>query len=181
MGNPPPFLGSLRKGDVYITRRCIMAVQPVPLTREGLAKLTSELEYLQTVKRQEVAEHIHEARESDSARENEPSYDYAKNEQAMLEGRILELEHLIRNAQIIDEDGVHQTDFAQLGSTVTLTAEDGKSRTYTIVGSAEASPSEGRISNTSPVGSALLGKRVGDQIEVKVPAGIQHFTIASIC
>ena len=157
-----------------------MTAQPVPLTREGLAKLSAELEYLQTVKRQEVAEQIHDEWESDAARDNVPSYDYAKSEQAMLEGRIIELDYLIRNAQLIDEDGARQTDHAQLGSIVSLKSADGSKRRFTIVGSAEANPSNGRISNTSPVGSALLGKRVGEQVEVKVPAGIQHFTITSI-
>lgn len=157
-----------------------MAIQPVPLTREGLVKLTAELEYLQTVKRQEVAQQIRDEWEGDAARDNVPAYDYAKSEQAMLEGRIIELEYLINHAQIIGEDGQHQTDNAQLGNTVSLASTDGSQRTFTIVGSAEANPTAGRISNTSPVGSALLGKRVGESVEVKVPAGVQHFTITSI-
>lgn len=155
-----------------------MAGEPVPLTPEGLAKLSAELEYLRTVKRPEIAERIHEAWENDAARDNVPSYDYAKNDQAMIEGRILELEYLIRNAQIIDT--VSQTDVAQLGSTVSLEAADGINRRFTIVGSAEAKPAEGRISNESPVGHALIGKRVGDNVEVMVPSGIQRFKITSI-
>jgi transcription elongation factor GreA len=157
-----------------------MAVEPVPLTRAGFEKLLSELEYLRTVKRQEVAERIHDAWENDAARDNVPSYDYAKNEQAMVEGRILELEHMIRHAQIIDEDGARQSDSVRLGSTVVLEAADGARRTFTLVGSAEANPSEGRISNESPVGRALMGKRVGETVEVMVPAGIQHYTVSSI-
>jgi transcription elongation factor GreA len=155
-----------------------MAGEPVPLTPQGLARLTAELEYLRTVKRPEIAERIHDAWENDAARDNVPSYDYAKNDQAMVEGRILELEHLIRNAQIIES--VHQTDRAQLGSTVALESADGSRRTFTIVGSAEAKPAAGRISNESPVGRALIGKHVGDSVEVMVPSGIQRFTIASI-
>jgi transcription elongation factor GreA len=155
-----------------------MAGEPVPLTPEGLARLTAELEYLRNVKRPEIAERIHEAWENDAARDNVPSYDYAKNDQAMVEGRILELEYLIQNAQIIDS--VSQTDVAQLGSTVSLEAVDGTKRTFTIVGSAEAKPAEGRISNESPVGRALIGKRVGDKVEVMVPAGIQRFKVTSI-
>src|SRR6478672_7409031 len=155
-----------------------MAGDPVPLTPQGLAKLTAELDYLRNVKRAEIAERIHEAWENDAARDNVPSYDYAKNDQAMVEGRILELEYLIRNAQIID--AVAQTDIAQLGSTVSLESADGIKRTFTIVGSAEAKPSEGRISNESPVGRALIGKRVGDKVEVMVPAGIQRFKVTSI-
>lgn len=155
-----------------------MASEPVPLTPEGLARLTAELEYLRNVKRPEIAERIHEAWENDAARDNVPSYDYAKNDQAMVEGRILELEYLIRNAQIIE--GARQTERAQLGSTVSLESADGTHRTFTIVGSAEAKPAEGRISNESPVGRALIGKKVGDSVEVMVPAGIQRFKIASI-
>lgn len=155
-----------------------MAGEPVPLTPDGLAKLNAELEYLRNVKRPEIAERIHEAWENDAARDNVPSYDYAKNDQAMVEGRILELEYLIRNAQIIAS--VVQTDVAQLGSTVSLESTDGTKRTFTIVGSAEAKPADGRISNESPVGRALIGKRVGDNVEVMVPAGIQRFKIALI-
>jgi transcription elongation factor GreA len=155
-----------------------MAGEPVPLTPEGLARLTAELDHLRNVKRPEIAERIHEAWENDAARDNVPSYDYAKNDQAMIEGRILELEYLIRNAQIIDQ--VDQTDIAQLGSTVSLESADGMKRTFTIVGSAEAKPAEGRISNESPVGRALIGKKVGDNVEVMVPAGIQRFKITSI-
>ena len=157
-----------------------MAAEPVPLTRAGFDKLLTELEYLRTVKRQEIAERIHDAWENDAARDNVPSYDYAKNEQAMVEGRILELEHMIRDAQIIDEDGARRSDSVRLGSTVVLEASDGGKRTFTLVGSAEASPSEGRISNESPVGRALLGKRVGETVDVMVPAGVQHFTVSSI-
>src|ERR1700693_5806091 len=122
-----------------------MASEPVPLTPAGLARLTAELEYLRTVKRPEIAQRIHEAWENDAARDNVPSYDYAKNDQAMIEGRILELETLLRNAQIIDT--APQTDDAQLGSTVSLESADGTRRKFTIVGSTEAKPSEGRISN----------------------------------
>jgi len=155
-----------------------MASEPVPLTPEGLTRLTAELEYLRTVKRHEIAERIHEAWENDAARDNVPSYDYAKNDQAMVEGRILELEHMIRNARIIEGGG--QTGRAQLGSTVSLESAGGAARTFTIVGSAEAKPAEGRISNESPVGRALIGKQVGDDVEVMVPAGIQRFKITSI-
>jgi transcription elongation factor GreA len=155
-----------------------MAGEPVPLTPEGLARLTAELEYLRTVKRPEIAERIHEAWENDAARDNVPSYDYAKNDQAMVEGRILELEYMIRNARIIEGGG--QTGRAQLGSTVSLQSVDGAARTFTIVGSAEAKPAEGRISNESPVGRALIGKQVGEDVEVMVPAGVQRFKITSI-
>jgi transcription elongation factor GreA len=155
-----------------------MAAEPVPITREGLARLTEELEYLRTVKRREIAERIHEAWENDAARDNVPSYDYAKNDQAMVEGRILELETIIRNAQIIETSA--RSDMATLGSTVSLEAADGTTRKFTIVGSAEAKPSEGRISNESPVGRALIGKKVGDTVEVMVPAGIQRFKVTHI-
>lgn len=152
----------------------------IPLTREGQERLGAELEYLRTVKRQEIAEWMADAREDDNARDNVPTYDYAKNDQAMVEGRIQELEYILRNAELIDEERAHRSDTAQLGSTVSLQDKNGNSHTFTIVGRAEVSPSQGRISNESPVGSALLGKRVGDSVEVQVPAGMQHFTITAI-
>jgi len=145
-----------------------MVNKPVFLTAEGLNKLETELEYLTTVRRHEVAERIYQAKESGDITDN-AEYEDAKNEQAFLEGRILTLEAMIRNAQIIDEDG--GSDTVTLGSVVTVVDEDGFEDTYTIVGSAEAHPGQGRISNESPVGRALLGRRVGDTARVLVPAG----------
>ena len=150
--------------------------KPTYLSREGLAKLREELEEIVTVKRVEVAQRIHDAKEHGDLSEN-AEYEDAKNEQAFVEGRIQTLEALIKNATLIDEN--HSTDFVQIGSTVKVKSDDGTD-SYTIVGSAEADPAQGRISNESPVGRALLGKKKGDKIVVQVPAGDDTYTIVSI-
>ena len=97
-----------------------------------------------------------------------------------MEGRILTLERIIQNAELIDEEEAHHSNRVRLGSTVTVVTQDGKTMNYTIVGSAEVNPSEGRISNESPVGRALLDKRVGDKVEVSAPGGDLRFTITAI-
>ena len=146
------------------------------LTREGLKKLEEELNYLRTVRRAQVAERLHNAQEDGELIEN-AEYEDAKNEQAFVEGRIQTLEALIKNAVLIDEN--HSTDHVQIGSTVSVESEDGK-ETFTIVGSAEAKPAEGRISNESPVGRSLLGRKKGEKVVVKVPAGDFTYKIVSI-
>jgi transcription elongation factor GreA len=156
-----------------------MAEKPVPLTKEGMAKLQEELDFLVTVRRPQIARRIQEAKELTSA-QNNAEFDDAKNEQAFVEGRILTLERIIQNAALIDEEEAHHSSRVQLGSTVTVANQDGHEEQYTIVGSAEANPSQGRISNESPVGRALLGKRVGDEVKANVPAGTFHFTITAI-
>jgi transcription elongation factor GreA len=153
-----------------------MVEKSVPLTREGLAKLEGELEYLRTVRRQEVAGRIHQAKELAST-QNNAEYDDAKNEQAFVEGRILTLEKMIQNAVIIQE---HHSTRVELGAKVSVVNADGKEGHYHIVGSAEASPKDGRISNESPVGRALMGKSVGEEVQVQVPAGILRLTITAI-
>jgi transcription elongation factor GreA len=156
-----------------------MAEKPVPLTKEGMAKLQEELDFLVTVRRPQIAHRIQEAKELTSA-QNNAEFDDAKNEQAFVEGRILTLERIIQNATLIDEEEAHHSNRVQLGSTVTVTTQDGQEEQYTIVGSAEANPTQGRISNESPVGKALLNKRVGDEVKTNVPAGTFHFTITAI-
>jgi transcription elongation factor GreA len=151
--------------------------KPVPLTREGLAKLEAELEHLRTVRRQEIADRIHQAKELASA-QNNAEYDDAKNEQAFVEGRIMTLESMIQKAVIIKE-GTH-SNRVELGSKVVVVNADGRKEHYTIVGSAEARPKDGRISNESPVGEALLGKTVGEEVQVQVPAGILRLTITAV-
>ena len=150
--------------------------KPTYLSKEGLQKLREELEQMVSVRRSEIATRIHDAKEHGDHTENAEDED-AKNEQAFVEGRIQALESMIKNAVLIDEN--HSTDHVQIGSTVVLQSEDGP-ETYTIVGSAEASPREGRISNESPVGRALLGRRKGDKVVVSVPAGDFTYTIVSI-
>ena len=156
-----------------------MVEHPVLLTQEGLAKLEDELEFLKTVRRPQVAERIRQAKELAST-QNNAEYDDAKNEQAFVEGRILTLEKMIQDATIIDEQQAHHAKEVQIGSTVTVVEDKDKKQVFTIVGSAEADPKQGKISNESPVGVALLGKRVGDEVQVKVPKGILRFTISKI-
>ena len=156
-----------------------MPDQPVLLTHDGLARLEKELEELKHVRRPEVAERIRQAKELAST-QNNAEYDDAKNDQAFVEGRILTLEKLIQDATIINEDEAHHASAVQIGSTVHLTDAEGKRTTYTIVGAPEADPKEGRISNESPVGRSLLGKRVGDEAQVNAPKGVLRFTVTKI-
>jgi transcription elongation factor GreA len=156
-----------------------MVDHPVLLTQEGLAKLEEELEFLKTVRRPQVAERIRQAKELAST-QNNAEYDDAKNEQAFVEGRILTLEKMIQDATIIDEEQAHHAKEVQIGSTVTVVEGKDKKQRFTIVGSAEADPKQGKISNESPVGLALLGKRVGDEVQVKVPKGLLRFTVSKI-
>ena len=150
--------------------------KPTYLSKDGLGKLRAELDEMITVKRPEVADRIHDAMELGDLSEN-AEYEDAKNEQAFVEGRIQTLEAIIKNATIIDEH--HSTDHVQIGSTVSVESGDG-SESFTIVGSAEAKPAEGRISNESPVGRALLGKKKGDKVLVRVPAGDFTYKIVGI-
>lgn len=148
------------------------------LTPEGLAKLEAELDYLMAVRRREVAERIQKAKElTDTV--NNAEYDDAKNEQAFVEGRILTLEKLIKNATLIHAEATHP-DVVKLGSRVTLLTPDGEQVEYVIVGSAEANPSQRRISNESPVGRALLGRRLRDEVAVNTPAGPRKLMVADI-
>jgi transcription elongation factor GreA len=142
----------------------------VILTQDGLEKLKDELDLLSGEKRREVAERIKEAREFGDITENS-EYDDAKNEQAMLEQRIAQLEEKLRSAHVIDAKDV-STDVVGVGSIVHVKDEKtGKSQKYTIVGSAEASPAELKLSNESPVGRALLGHKRNDIVSVPVPKG----------
>jgi len=142
----------------------------VILTPEGLSNLKDELELLSTAKRREVAERIKEAREFGDIAENS-EYDDAKNEQAMLEARIAALQEKLRLATVIQADDL-SNDVVQIGSVVHVKDEKtGKSAKFTIVGSAEASPQENKLSNESPVGRALLGRRRNETVAVKVPRG----------
>jgi transcription elongation factor GreA len=150
--------------------------KPAYLSKEGLAKVREELDELVNTRRAEVAARIQEAKEHGDVTEN-AEYEDAKNEQAFVEGRIQTLSALIKNAVLIDEN--HSTTHVQIGSTVELQSDDGRER-FTIVGSAEAAPQDGKISNESPVGRALLGRKRGDKVIVSVPAGDQTYKIVSI-
>ena len=157
-----------------------MAVEKVfPMTQAGKEKLEQELEHLKTVKRKEVVERIKIARSFGDLSENS-EYDSAKEEQAFVEGRITTIENMIRNAKIIGEDEL-KSDMVQLGSSVTfIELPDGDEETYTIVGSAEADPFEGKISNDSPIAKSLLGRKVGDQVAVQTPGGEMNVKIVTI-
>ena len=148
------------------------------LTPEGLRKLEDELGYLKSVKRKEIAERIKQAKEFGDLMENS-EYEDAKNEQAFMEGRILTLEGMLRNAKVINNHEV-RLDVVSVGCTVLLTDELGEEARYTIVGSAEADPGNDKISNESPVGRALLGKRQGQTVKVDAPAGTIRYTIKAI-
>ncbi len=156
--------------------------EEVFLTKEGLEKLQAEMHHLKTVRRKEVAARIKEAREYGDIVENS-EYDDAKNEQAFVEGRIKDLEQLLRNARIIEEDdgSAAENHEVKIGSTVEIKdVESGEEFVYTLVGSAEADPSENKISNESPVGRAIIGRKAGEKVEVEVPAGIMEYEIMNI-
>lgn len=148
------------------------------LTREGFEKLQEELEYLRTQRRQEIAQRLHEAMEGGELIEN-AEYEAAKNEQAFVEGRIKELEILLATARIVDE--IPAADTVQVGCRVTIQEEGSDlQETYSIVGAAEADPSEGKISNESPLGKALLNHKPGDKVQVDAPAGSFWVTIIKV-
>jgi transcription elongation factor GreA len=150
--------------------------KPVYVSADGLKKIQIELEELKNTGRQRVAERIHAAMEFGDFTENS-ELEQAKNDQAFLEGRILTLEQMVKNAQIIDEKTHHDT--VEIGSHVMVEAEGAKEQ-YVIVGSAEAAPSEGRISNESPVGKALIGHRAGETVRLVVPAGAVELKILAV-
>jgi transcription elongation factor GreA len=156
-----------------------MAEKQIMLTLEGLKKLEQKLEHLKTVRRTEVAERIKQAIEFGDISENS-EYEDAKNEQAFIEGEIMTLEKMLRNSKIIDE-GEIGTDVVALGCTVKLKdLEFDEELEYTIVGSAEADPTEFKISNESPVGQAIIGQKVGSVVEVNVPAGVLKYEVMEI-
>jgi len=156
-----------------------MKEKEVLLTVDGLKKLEVELERYKSVRRRDVAERIKQAIEFGDITENS-EYEDAKNEQAWIEGRILTLEKMLRNAKIIDDENLG-TDQVTLGSTVLLRdLEYNDQVEYTIVGSVEADPGNSRISNESPVGKAIIGKPKGSVVEVNVPAGVLKYEIVDI-
>ena len=146
------------------------------LTPEGLEKLREELTYLRNVRRAEVADMIREAREGGDISES-AAYEDAKQQQAFVEGRIAEMERLLKDARIIEH---RNTGMVMLGSKVTIETPTGRRMDYIIVGSHEASPRDGRISNESPVGKALLNRAVGERVPVETPNGRVDYTIVSV-
>ncbi len=156
-----------------------MTEKQLILTRTGFKRIEAELQELTTVRRHEVAEHIREAKAFGAIEEN-AEYEAAKNEQAFVEGRILELKNILNIARIID-DSKAPTDEVGIGSVVTVKdLETDEEWDYTIVGSAEANSDEDRISNESPIGEALMGGKVGDVVDIKSPAGVARYEIMAI-
>jgi transcription elongation factor GreA len=149
------------------------------LTKEGYQKLQEELDYLRTAKRQEVANRLHEAMEGGELIEN-AEYEAAKNEQAFVEGRIQELDLLLASAKIIEDNGKKKGDIVQLGSKVTIKEGNFEAETFTIVGAVEANPREGKISNESPIGKAILNHKAGDSVKVETPGGTYNVKILKV-
>ena len=157
----------------------MVSQKQVILTGEGLKKLEDELENLKTVRRKEVSEKIKQALAFGDLSENS-EYDEAKNEQAEIEARISEIENMLKNAQIIDEDEV-ATDVVSVGAKITVKdLEDGEVSDYLIVGSTEADPMKGKISDESPLGTALLGHKIGETVTVEAPIGKIEYEIINI-
>jgi transcription elongation factor GreA len=156
-----------------------MEVKKYIMTYEGVKKLEDELEHLKTVKRKEITEKIKVALSFGDLSEN-AEYDEAKNEQAFVEGRIAQLENTLKNASIVDESDI-KTDVVSIGSIVRVKDyEFDEEVEFMIVGSAEADPMENKISNESPVGIGLIGRKVGDILEISVPDGINKYGILGI-
>ena len=149
------------------------------LTKEGYQKLQDELDYLRTAKRQEVANRLHEAMEGGELIEN-AEYEAAKNEQAFVEGRIQELDLLLATAKIIEDNGKKKGDVVHLGSKVTIKEGNFEAETFAIVGAAEANPREGKISNESPIGKAILTRKLGDTVKVETPGGTYNVKILKV-
>jgi transcription elongation factor GreA len=155
-----------------------MTEKPIYLTKEGRARLEAEIEELETVGRKDVAERIRQAKELGDISES-GEYEDAKNKQAFLEGRIREVRNILNNAQMIDEEN-SDTREVRVGSSVTIRYEDGDEEEWMIVGAAEANPRKGKISNESPIGSALLGKKPRQKVSVTTPSGIAKLTVIKI-
>lgn len=156
-----------------------MSERQVVLTEAGVRKIEEELRELQTVRRAEVAENIRQAKDLGDVAEN-PEYETAKTEQAFLEGRISELKRILSSCTVVDESDI-STDVVSIGTVVTVRDLDQNDEwDFTMVGSYEADPEADRISNESPIGEAVFGKKVGDQVEADVPAGKIRLEILSI-
>jgi transcription elongation factor GreA len=148
---------------------------PIPITEEGLERLKSELDQLVSVRRPAIIKAIAAAREEGDLREN-AGYDAARHDQAMTERRIREIEDRIRRAVVIDPT---KATSVQVGTTVTINI-DGEDETYTIVGAIEAKPAQGKISNESPIGKALLGRKVGDVVDIRTPASVINARVVAL-
>ncbi|MFP4642648.1 MAG: transcription elongation factor GreA [Chloroflexota bacterium] len=156
-----------------------MPEEKVLLTAEGLEKLKSELEDLLNTRRPQVIEKLQRSKELTDTADN-GEYEDAKNEQAFLEGRIKSVERMIRNAQVVSSEKARRPSRVEFGTTATVLNEKGEEKEYTIVGKAETDPKDGKISHESPVGKALLGKHIGDEVEVEAPKGKMKYRVLAI-
>ena len=154
-----------------------MAAEKTKYTKEGFQKLIDELDYLKTTRRAEVKEMLKEARAFGDLSENS-EYDEARDQQAKVESRILELEYLIKNGEVMSEDDTNKN-IVNIGSTVTIKYKDGKEVTYFLVGSNEVDPLNKKISDHSPIGKALIGHKKGDKVTITTPAGEKDAVILS--
>lgn len=145
------------------------------LTAEGVEALKTELKELSTTKRHEIAQRLKDAKADGDLSENS-AWDAARDEQGFVEGRISEIEHILKHSKLIQHG---DSNTVELGSTVHLELEDGHQH-YTIVGKTEANPDEGKISNESPIGKALIGKKQGEEIEINVPSGTLKYKILEV-
>lgn len=153
--------------------------QDVLMTLEGLKAMEQDLENLKTVRRKEVADRIKQAIEFGDISENS-EYEDAKNEQAFIEGQIMSLEKKLKNARIVDSNAVNVDVVSEYSYVAATNLDSGERVEFQIVGSVEAKPFEGKISNESPIGAAMLGHAMGDTVEVTVPAGMLHLRIEAI-
>jgi transcription elongation factor GreA len=172
-------VGRGAKASVTLKKADTMIEKPAYLTRDGLAKLEAELEDLTTLGRKDIAERINAAKELGDISES-GEYEDAKNQQAHLEGRIREIKNILSRAQLINEEQNGHS-VIQVGSRVTVKIDgEDSDETWTIVGSAEARPREGKISNESPIGAALLGKHARQKVTVETPSGTMKLTIIKV-
>jgi transcription elongation factor GreA len=158
----------------------MQATATIYLTKEGIDGLKEELDYLRITRRREVADLLRDSRDSNWANETDAPYDPARDEQAFVEGRIAEIESMLAHARILDSEAGKRAGRVALGTTVVVEDARGRSRRYQIVSSAETDPAEGKISDASPVGSALMGAAAGDVVTVEAPAGAQQLTVREI-
>lgn len=164
--------------SVFLIWEHILPRNKAYLTQEGVKQLEAELGNLKSARRPEVAARIHKASETGGTVDN-AEYDEAKNEQAFTEGRIRDLEHILANA-LVAPKASKSKETVEFGSSVTVVTDKREKRNYKVVGSAEAAPLLGKISNESPVGQALLGRKVGDEVEIETPKGVTKLTVTAI-
>lgn len=155
-----------------------MSTDRIPVTKDGHKKLLEELDHLVNVRRPEIIKLVASAREEGDLKEN-AGYDAARNDQSFIEGRIRDIESILKRIDIIDEDAAGAGNIVTIGSTVTIKI-DGDKETYTIVGAVEADPAAGRISNESPFGKALLGRKIGETTEIVTPVSTLQAEVIAI-